>query len=99
MATYQVGEEIQFRRQITRTNPERVINEDEKGRILAVAPDGSYTVQLDAGDPPYSGITDDDIEPSVEVTAEVTREDTPVAAPPAPADDANTADDESAGDR
>ncbi|MEO8395317.1 MAG: hypothetical protein ABI700_20145 [Chloroflexota bacterium] len=62
MARFEIGEEIQFTRKLTKTNPDRVINEDEKGRIVAIAADGSYTVQLQAGDPPFSGITDDDLE-------------------------------------
>src|SRR5690348_14874483 len=63
MATYEVGEEIQFVRPVSRTNPDRVINIDEKAQIAAVAPDGSYTVKTLAGDL-VSGVTDADIEPS-----------------------------------
>lgn len=61
---YQVGEEVQFVQQVTRTNPDRVINVDEKATIAAVAADGSYTVKLLSGES-VSGITDADLEPSV----------------------------------
>ena len=97
MATYEVGEEIQFRRQLTMTNPDRVINEDERGRIVAVAPDGSYSVKLQAGDGPFSGITDDDIEASVEPQAnEIATPPVLKTAPPPPADDPDA--DSGAGD-
>jgi hypothetical protein len=66
MATYEVGEVVQFVRQVTRTNPDRIINVDEKAHIAAVAPDGSYTVKLLSGDS-ESGITDADIEPSADL--------------------------------
>jgi hypothetical protein len=66
MAGYEVGEEIQFVRKVTRTNPDRVVNVDEKAQITAVAPDGSYIVKTLAGDL-VSGITDDDVEPSVKL--------------------------------
>jgi hypothetical protein len=97
MATYEVGEEIQFTRQLKVGNPERVINEDEKGLIVAVAADGTYSVKLPAGDGPFAGITDDDIEPSIEPSGdEITI--SPVAKPappPAPVDDADDASDAS----
>ena len=64
MAAYEVGEEVQFVRPVTRTNPDRVVNVDEKAWITAVAPDGSYTVKTLAGDS-VSGIVADDVEPSV----------------------------------
>ncbi len=66
MATYEIGEEVQFVRQVTRANPDRVINIDEKASITAIAPDGSYTVKLLSGDL-VSGITDDSVEPSFEM--------------------------------
>src|SRR4051812_46641495 len=64
MATYEIGEEIQFVRQVTRTNPARVVNIDEKAQITAVAPDGTYIVKTLAGDL-VSGVSDADVEPSV----------------------------------
>ncbi len=64
MVLYEIGEEIQFVRQVTRTNPDRVVNIDEKAQIVAVAPDGTYTVKTLAGDS-VSGISDADVEPSV----------------------------------
>ncbi|MBI1257410.1 MAG: hypothetical protein GC204_08060 [Chloroflexi bacterium] len=68
MAKFEVGEEVQFVRKVTESNPDRVINVDEKGRIVAIAADGTYTVQLQAGDPPFSGITDDDLEAGLDET-------------------------------
>lgn len=64
MAHYEVGEEVQFVRSVTRTNPDRVVNVDEKATVTAVTPDGKYIVKLLPGDL-VSGITDDDLEPSV----------------------------------
>jgi len=66
MATYDVGEEVQFVRRVIRTNPDRVINIDEKAQITAVEPDGSYIVKLLSGDS-VSGIQDADVEPSAEL--------------------------------
>ncbi|MBI1257482.1 MAG: hypothetical protein GC204_08430 [Chloroflexi bacterium] len=64
MAKYEVGEEVQFVREVTRRNPDRVVNVDEKAQIAAVAADGSYTVKTLAGDL-IAGITDAEVEPSV----------------------------------
>jgi hypothetical protein len=65
MAEYLVGGVIQFRRPITRTNPDRVINAYEKGTIIEIALDGSFTIQLLVDEPPVSGILEADIEPSI----------------------------------
>jgi hypothetical protein len=66
MPVYEVGEEVQFVRQVIRTNPDRVINIDEKAQIVVVAPDGSYTVKLLSGDS-VSGIKEDEVEPSAQL--------------------------------
>jgi len=93
MATYEVGEEIQFTRQVKVGNPERVINEDEKGLIVAVAADGTYSVKLPAGDGPFAGITDDDIEPSIEPSGdEISAAPVVKPPPPPPAPPADDAD-------
>ena len=68
MAKFEIGEQVQFIRKVIETNPDRVINIDEKGRVVAIAADGTYTVQLQAGDPPFSGITDDDLEAGLDET-------------------------------
>lgn len=67
MAHYQVGSIVQFVRSITRTDPERVINLDEKGRIVDISDDGKYSVQLFADENPVAGILEEDIQPSVEL--------------------------------
>jgi hypothetical protein len=65
MAAYQVGGVIRFRRPVNQTNPERVINVDEKGRIVSASGD-SYTIQLLIDDSQVSGIHEADIEAAIE---------------------------------
>ncbi len=66
MAHYQIGGVVQFVRKITRTDPDRVINIDEKAHIVDISSDGTYTVQLLVDEPPVAGILETDFEPSIE---------------------------------